>query len=897
MADLATTRPFAGIERFGDRLALVSADGLTLSYRQFTAQADAWAAQLGTSRGLLVIEMCNALEPLLAWVGACRARHPTLLLAPGALDAEPRLREAFQPEWEFRREGSAWLLQPGLPPERAPASPHAELAMLLPTSGSTGVPKLVRLSAGNVVSNAEAIASYLQITREDRAITSLPPYYSYGMSVLTSHWMAGASIALTSHAVHEARFWTDFEMAGATSFAGVPLMYETLESLGMLERPIPGLRTLTQAGGRLDPARVRRFAHWAQQQGARFYVMYGQTEASPRMTFLPPELAVSDPDCIGTPIPGGAVRLMDGAGREVTATGGAGELCYRGPNVMMGYAHDRRDLARGCEVGELWTGDIVERNEVGLLRIVGRASRFVKVAGIRIALDGLEADLRRTGVAARVAGSDEQIVIAVQGGGAVAAELRETWRRRLAIPATKLQVVAVAEFPALANGKTDYAAIAHAGGGGGRGPGDSLRAELTEILGRESLVLHETFVEAGGDSLNHVEGAMAVERFHGRRVPGWENLPIGALCHEDPDTSVGRGRDDPLVVARSVAIWLAMTAHVVFKFDLWRFVPGVLFVTAWATPLLLTVFGMGLARKFGRGDAPPTVRGVMRWCWPVALVYYVTIAITVAAQWIAQEMTTEHFLKALYFNADGVYAGIWMTYCWMVLLAPFIVVPLARWRLVGAILVLVVPWSLWPWLRSAPEVNYFWGHIAGWGSVTGPSVLHSTTMVVLGYMWGNARSAVGRLLWVCIPLTVAMFMMWWHVSTIGWEWFWQLVAFQEYRRYSHPMYFGFGVIGSVLAIGLSLVVTRWWRESTLRDVIYSFGRNPVFAYTFGNLILIFTPAWKLDLRGGLLFGVIYLLGLALITDDVARWEPRFFGKLSGGLRWLHLRLLQLGKPR
>ena len=196
-----------------------------------------------------------------------------------------------------------------------------------------------------------------------------------------------------------------------TALAGVPYTYELFDRCGFMDKPLPALRTLTQAGGRLPAESVRRYADWAAARGVAFFVMYGQTEATARMAYLPPDRLAAHPDCIGVAIPGGSFSLIDGDGSEIAAAGTPGELVYRGPNVMMGYAADAADLARGAEVEALATGDIAERTADGLYRIVGRTSRFCKPFGLRISLDEVEAALRRHGWRGVAAGDDSLIAI------------------------------------------------------------------------------------------------------------------------------------------------------------------------------------------------------------------------------------------------------------------------------------------------------------------------------------------------------------------------------------------------------------------------------------------------------------------------------------------------------
>ncbi len=268
---------------------------------------------------------------------------------------------------------------------------HPDLALLLSTSGSTGSPKLVRISRRNLLANAGAIVDYLGLSETDRAITSLPLHYCYGLSVLHSHLLAGASVVLTDASVVDPCFADALRNHGVTSLAGVPHTFEMLEHAGADRVGVPSLRLLTQAGGRMAPDAVTRWTARAETWGARFYVMYGQTEATARMAFLPPELAVRRPAAIGRAIPGGELRLepVDGQPDDV------GELVYRGPNVMMGYAERPDDLAEGALLDELRTGDLARFHaDDGVFEIVGRRSRFVKPFGLRIDLDLIEQAVR-----------------------------------------------------------------------------------------------------------------------------------------------------------------------------------------------------------------------------------------------------------------------------------------------------------------------------------------------------------------------------------------------------------------------------------------------------------------------------------------------------------------------
>ncbi|MEO6627011.1 MAG: AMP-binding protein, partial [Aquihabitans sp.] len=257
---------------------------------------------------------------------------------------------------------------------------HPALALLLSTSGSTGSPKLVRLSRRNLMANADAIVDVLGLQEEDRGITSLPLHYCYGLSVLHAHLAAGASLVCTEASVVDPCFAGAVRAHQVTSVAGVPHSFAMLERTDPERFAVPSLRLLTCAGGAMPIDAVNRWSDRCERWGADLVLMYGQTEATARMAYLPPALARSRPTAIGMPIPGGRLRLDPVADVD----DGVGELVYTGPNVMMGYAAVEADLASGDNLDELRTGDLARRGTDGLFEVVGRRSRFIKPFGVRV---------------------------------------------------------------------------------------------------------------------------------------------------------------------------------------------------------------------------------------------------------------------------------------------------------------------------------------------------------------------------------------------------------------------------------------------------------------------------------------------------------------------------------
>ena len=243
---------------------------------------------------------------------------------------------------------------------------YDELALLITTSGSTGSPKLVRQSYTNLLDNAQSIAEYLKLDDTERPITTLPMNYVYGLSIINSHFLVGATLLLTDKGLMQKEFWNFFKEAEATSFGGVPYTYEMLDKLRFYRMKLPSLRTMTQAGGKITPELHEKFAAYAAEQGKNFVVMYGAAEATSRMGYLPPERAVEKKGSMGIPIPGGKFRLIGADGQEITEPLTTGELVYEGKNVTLGYAERGEDLVLGDERhGVLETGDMAQFDEDG----------------------------------------------------------------------------------------------------------------------------------------------------------------------------------------------------------------------------------------------------------------------------------------------------------------------------------------------------------------------------------------------------------------------------------------------------------------------------------------------------------------------------------------------------
>jgi len=586
-------------------VALCTDDG-DITYGELTALVDDVRDRLGTTRRLVLLEAANTTQALTAYLGALAGGHP-VLLAPGGEDesavrTRQTLIERFDPDVVAgggpileRRDGTAHTL-------------HDDLALLSSTSGSTGSPKLVRISRDALLSNAAAIAEYLGLGAADRAITTLPMHYCYGLSVINSHLLVGGSLVLSDRSVSDESFWSRATETRVTGLAGVPYTFDLIDAVGGVGRLPGSIRYLTQAGGRLPAERVRRLALAGRDLGFEFFTMYGQTEATARMSFLPPADAVHAAGSIGRAIPGGSFRI--------DATDGAsGELVYSGPNVMLGYAEEPADLALGRTVHELRTGDLARWRADGYVEIVGRMNRFVKVFGLRIDLDAVQDQLADAGIPSRTAADGEELLVFVRNGRHASAARAEV-SRRIGIPASAVTVHAIDAFPVTSSGKPDNAALVayHRAeraavvpdGIGAETSPSGLRDVLAVCTGRADATVHDSFAALGGDSLSYVEASVRLEQLLGplpRDWPARSALELADLAPAptgDAALSTGGAPGRPStrpaftsietpVLIRAIAIVLIVGTHA----DLFL---GDGFSLKGGAHLLLVVAGYNLAR-------------------------------------------------------------------------------------------------------------------------------------------------------------------------------------------------------------------------------------------------------------------------------------------------------------
>lgn len=458
------------LKRYKTNTAVITDKGERLTYEELAAEANTFADAV-TQKSLLFCLCENRLGSFVGYV-ACMEHHIPIVLLDGSKDLSvlKNLMEIYQPEYiwvetarieEIGGESvysyatySLQKMQYEVEVEKPEINP--ELALCLTTSGSTGSPKFVRLSAKNVLANAESIAEYLSIDENERPITTLPSYYSYGVSVINSHLIKGATILLTEGTVAQREFWNFLKEQQATSIAGVPYTYEMLRMLRFFRMDLPYLKTMTQAGGKLNKDIAKQYIEFAQEKDKRFFVMYGQTEATARMSYLPLEHALDKYASIGIAIPGGKFSLMDVNGNVIEETDVDGELIYEGPNVSLGYAECRADLAKGDENhGVLHTGDVARRDADGYYYITGRMKRFVKVWGNRCNLDATEQLVKAITTSCACVGVDDKITIFVTQEG-LEESIIKLLVEKTGFNNRAFEVRVIDAIPVKSSGKIDY---------------------------------------------------------------------------------------------------------------------------------------------------------------------------------------------------------------------------------------------------------------------------------------------------------------------------------------------------------------------------------------------------------------------------------------------------------
>lgn len=455
-------------------IAVVSDGEDTLTYGELRALvADSKAALACSVKALILIDSPRTVAGMVGYLAALSAGHSVVLVDDGGPRAAAEVITGYSPDLVVTHEDTqlgelvqrlGFRRRPEMPlptwariADHAAAAVHPDLGLLARTSGSLGPSKTVRISYANLRANALAIADALGLRDADRTMTGLPLDFSFGLSMVNSALAAGGSIALTRQPPSSRQFWTLLDRAGGTVAGAVTSTYRFLRSTGWDPARHPTLRLLLQAGGPVDGETRNYCRSRVARHGGEFIPMYGQTEATARIAYLPAALARAHDGSVGVAVPGSRLAI-EAQGSAPAPDGTIGEIVVSGAGVMLGYALDRADLSLGdLQGGVLHTGDLGYVRD-GCLYITGRADRQVKVFGRRVDLDQLERYLLERGVTAAAEALDDEHIAMLVEPEVSRRDLRREVAAKLGLPAPAIRLVTAA-LPRTASGKVDRRAV------------------------------------------------------------------------------------------------------------------------------------------------------------------------------------------------------------------------------------------------------------------------------------------------------------------------------------------------------------------------------------------------------------------------------------------------------
>jgi len=397
-------RLFRTFKKFKNSIAIIDKEHSDLSYKQVLKKTDEIKKKI-EKRSLILIISENSIGSLLAYIFCIINNHVGIIVnSKTAKNDIFKIFKNYQPNYIFLSKKIKSMfkknysekysfLDQSLMKNRFNKKKklHKDLSLLLSTSGSMGVIKFVKLSKSNLKHNADSIISYLNINKKDSTITNLPISYSYMLSVINTHLEIGASLIISKYTLIEKEFWKTFKNSKVTSLNGVPYTYEILTKLGLKNIKINSLKYLTHAGGKLEKNKLREIIKFCKKNSIKFFSMYGQTEASPRISYLKPEFSEKKIGSIGKGIPGNKIYVIDNDGKKILKPFKQGEIICEGKNVFMGYSKNLNDLKNPNKINyKLRTGDLGFLDKDGFFYITSRIDKIAKIFGNRIDLDDLE---------------------------------------------------------------------------------------------------------------------------------------------------------------------------------------------------------------------------------------------------------------------------------------------------------------------------------------------------------------------------------------------------------------------------------------------------------------------------------------------------------------------------
>ena len=402
---------FKSFNKYNKNTAIIDKEYSNLSYKQVLTETNEIKKEI-KNRSLILIVSENSLGSLLAYIFCIINNHVGIILdSKTSKQNIIKIFKSYQPNYVFLSKKTKSIFKKICSEKyiffdqslmknkiNKKKKLNKNLSLLLSTSGSMGSIKFVKLSRNNIKHNTDSIISYLKINKKDSAITNLPISYSYMLSVINTHFEVGASIVISKYSLVEKKFWETLKNSKVTSFNGVPYTYEILTKIGIKNIKIETLRYLTHAGGKLEKDKLKEIIKFCKKNNLKFFSMYGQTEASPRISYLKPEFSQKKIGSIGKGIPGSKIYIIDNTSKKIIKPFVEGEIICEGKNVFMGYSNNYKDLKKANEENyKLKTGDLGFVDKDGFLYITSRISKIAKIFGNRVDLGALESLMSQKG--------------------------------------------------------------------------------------------------------------------------------------------------------------------------------------------------------------------------------------------------------------------------------------------------------------------------------------------------------------------------------------------------------------------------------------------------------------------------------------------------------------------
>ena len=421
-------RLFRTFNKYKNNIAIIDKEYSDLSYKQVLTETNKIKKKI-KDKSLILIVSENSLGSLLAYIFCIINNHVAIIIDSKTTKQNIiKIFKNYQPNFVFLSKKRKLSLKKICSEKytffdqslmknqiNKKKKLNNNLSLLLSTSGSMGSIKFVKLSRNNIKHNTDSIISYLKINSKDSAITNLPISYSYMLSVINTHFEAGASIVISKYSLIQKEFWKILKNSKVTSFNGVPYTYEMLTRIGLKNIKINTLKYLTHAGGKLEKNKLKEIINFCKKNNLKFFSMYGQTEASPRISYLKPEFSKKKIGSIGKGIPGTKIYIINNTGKKILKPFEEGEIICEGKNVFIGYSKNYKDLKNANEEDyKLKTGDLGFFDKNGFFYITSRISKIAKIFGNRVDLGALETLMSQKGYKVACLSDNKKVFIFIE---------------------------------------------------------------------------------------------------------------------------------------------------------------------------------------------------------------------------------------------------------------------------------------------------------------------------------------------------------------------------------------------------------------------------------------------------------------------------------------------------